>query len=324
MTLGRGFVGAFLAVYVVVIGIPLAPGVTITPTSADRSSTTPSIISSKLATPSKPPITNQANTDQTPSTATNIKVELGIDPGTLRIDFPAGTKQSFAIAAVGPLGLSLISGDVGTGHYVFALPKISVYIERAETEDNAIDRAWIRFPRIYSDEDVASYLGKNRLALSRWSFDHETGDRFAVVDLPRLEAQLTDAERGLYSITLIPTDEATLAAWARESGVRIIEYNDKTGEAIVQPLDGEARHSAGAKHDARAGAHRTADVGSHSRCGPERARRVLVHRRNVLGAGCTAAECHAEPSTLAGTDGCTFIEQWRPCAEAAQPDRAGV
>ena len=103
--------------------------------------------------------------------------------------------NSIAIAAVGPLGLSLISGDVGTGQYVFALPKISVYIERAETEDNAIDRAWIRFPRIYSDEDVASYLGKNRLTLSRWSFDRETGDRFAVVtareryeDLVHLEA----------------------------------------------------------------------------------------------------------------------------------------
>src|SRR5207245_6004411 len=77
----------------------------------------------------------------------------------------------------------------------------------------------------------------NDLVLIRWVRDPETRGRFAVVRVPRLEAKLIDAERGLYSITLQPTDAAGLAAWAADSGVRIIQHDAVTGETVVQPLD---------------------------------------------------------------------------------------
>ena len=204
MHYGRGLVSAFLALYVVGIGVPLARAVPID--ARTDHSIAPSIVTSKIeSAAAKAPLTKQTITNQTPSSSTNLKVEMGIDPGTLRIEFPAGTKQTFAVAAVGPLGLTFISGDASSGHYVFALPKISVYIDRADPGSNASDRAWIGFPRIYSDEDISSYLDKNRLKIDRWTHDPETGDRFAVVVLARREAPLTPAERGGFSITQIPT-----------------------------------------------------------------------------------------------------------------------
>ena len=108
---------------------------------------------------------------------------------------------------------------------------------RASDDSAANDKAWISFPRIYTADDIASYFGKNHVKVDHWSSDPETSDRFAVVDLPRLEAKLADPERGLYTITLVPTDQDTLDAWARESGVRIIEYDDTSGDTVVQPLD---------------------------------------------------------------------------------------
>src|SRR6185503_10510891 len=176
---------------------------------------------------------------QSTTTPTDLKVELGSEPNTLIVNFPAGTKENVVIAALGPLGLSIIRSDVVTGRYLFALPKVSVFIERGDGPD-ASDKAWINFPRIYSAEDIDTYFGKNNLKIDRWSLDPETGDRFAVVDLPRLEAKLIDPEQGLYTITLMPTDQESLDAWARESGVRIIQYDAKTGETLVQPIDWKA------------------------------------------------------------------------------------
>ena len=141
------------------------------------------------------------------------------------------------MASVGSLGLSILSGDIATGRYVFSLPKVSVFFERGGNEAGASDKAWINFPRIYTVEDVDSYLATNRIKVERWAVDPETSDRYAVVDLPRLEATLLDPERGLYTITLAPVDEASLNAWARESGVRIVKHDAKTGETIVQSLD---------------------------------------------------------------------------------------
>ena len=141
------------------------------------------------------------------------------------------------MASVGALGLSILSGDIATGRYVFSLPKVSVFFERGSDEPGASDKAWINFPRIYSAEDIDAYLAANRLKVSRWSTDPETSDRYAVVDLPRLEATLVDAERGLYAITLAGVDQESLSAWARESGVRIVTHDAKTGQTLVQPLD---------------------------------------------------------------------------------------
>ena len=227
VTYGRGLVGVFLAVYVVVIGVPIARSVP--PTPASENATTPS---SKITKPElKTPV------QSTSSSTTDLKVEFGTDPGTLVVNFPPGTKENLVIAAVGSLGLSIIRGDVATGRYLFNLPKVSVFIEKAGADSNASDKAWINFPRLYSEEDINSYFSKNNLKIDRWFLDPETSDRFAVVSLPRMEATLTDPERGYYTITLSPTDQESLDAWARESGVRIIQYDSRTGETIVQPLD---------------------------------------------------------------------------------------
>jgi len=180
-------VGAFLAVYVVVIGVPIARVVPVTPTS--ESVTSASNASSKTTKPEvKAPVRSTA-------TPTNLKIELGADPGTVVVNFPPGTKEIAVVAAVGPLGLSIIRGDVTTGAYVLGIPKVRVYMQTPE-QDATSDKAWILFPRIYSAEDVDAYLGTNKLKLDRWSSDPETGDRFAVVDIPRLEAKLIDPERG--------------------------------------------------------------------------------------------------------------------------------
>src|SRR5688572_5164590 len=232
MQYGRGLVGAFLLVYVVVIGVPIARVTPLTPQSDIAAS--PSNITKPEA---KTPV--ESNTSSN-TTSTNLKVEFGTDPGTLVVNFPPGTKDNAVMAAVGSLGLSIIRGDVTTGRYLFTLPKVSVFIERGGADADASDKAWINFPRIYSDEDIESYFGKNNLKIDRWYVDPETSDRFAIVGLPRLEAKLTDPERGLYTITLTPTDQESLDAWARESGVRIIQYDGKTGETIVQPLDWKA------------------------------------------------------------------------------------
>ncbi|MEP6694387.1 MAG: hypothetical protein ABJB39_07070, partial [Chloroflexota bacterium] len=231
MQYGRGLVGAFLLMYVVVIGMPIARAVPNTP-SADNT-TTPAITPSKNTKPDvKTPV-------QSTTTPTDLKVELGTQPNTLIVSFPPGTKENLVIAAVGTLGLSILSADVVTGRYLFSMPKVNVFIETAG-DASASDKAWINFPRIYTTADIESYFGKNHLKVDRWSLDPETSDRFAVVELPRMEATLTDAERGLYTITLTPTDQESLDAWARESGVRIIEYDANTGKTVVQPLDWKA------------------------------------------------------------------------------------
>jgi len=222
---GRGLVGAFLAVYVVVIGVPIAR---VAPIAPSTNTTTPSITSPNNTKP------EVKATQQ--STTTNLKVELGADPGTLVVSFPPGTKEIAVIAAVGPLGLSIIRSDVTTGAYVLGIPSVRVYMPTPE-QDAASDKAWILFPRVYSSEEIDAYLGANKLKLDRWASDPETSDRFAVVDVPRLQATLVDAQRGLYSITLASIDDDTLQAWARESGVRIVQYDRATGEALVQPLD---------------------------------------------------------------------------------------
>ncbi|MEX2046824.1 MAG: hypothetical protein WEE03_06650, partial [Chloroflexota bacterium] len=225
-------VGAFLVAYVVVIGVPLDRAVALTPDAL--AATTPSnIAKSEVNTPV------QSTTTST-DLKTELLVELGTDPGTLFVNFPPGTKENLVIATVGSLGLSIIRGDVGTGRYLFSLPKVNVHIERAGSDPHASDKAWINFPRIYTAADIDSYFATNHLKVERWATDPETSDRYAVVDLPRLEAKLVDPERGLYTITLVQVDEESLSAWARESGVRIIQYDDKTGEAIVQPLDWRA------------------------------------------------------------------------------------
>src|SRR6185295_13274250 len=317
------------------IGVPLARAV---PPTTDSS--TPAIINSNV---NKPADKTQVQSTTTP---TDLKVEAGTEPNTLIVNFPAGTKENVVIAALGPLGLSIIHSDVATGRYLFALPKVSVFIERADGPD-ASDKAWINFPRIYSAEDIDTYFGKNNLKIDRWSLDPETGDRFAVVDLPRLEAKLIDPEQGLYTITLMPTDQESLDAWARESGVRIIQYDAKTGETVVQPVDWKAPTivenvaapvptSAPAKITSPTGAHSTSSVRARAWCRSQRTRWVVVCRRHILDSEhrITAAECitAAERGTSAecGTaseriaDAGTVTDQRDASAETDDAHRAGV
>ncbi|HUG04931.1 MAG TPA: hypothetical protein VMQ78_00150, partial [Candidatus Limnocylindria bacterium] len=140
MQYGRGLVGAFLVAYVVVIGVPLDRAVVLTPDALVA--TTPSnVTKSEVNTPV------QSTTTST-DLKTELLVELGTDPGTLFVNFPPGTKENLVIATVGSLGLSIIRGDAGTGRYLFSLPKVNVHIERAGSDPNASDKAWINFPRI--------------------------------------------------------------------------------------------------------------------------------------------------------------------------------
>src|SRR5213075_2815811 len=73
-----------------------------------------------------------------PPTQQKLKVEAGPDAGTLKIDFPAGTTALDVVTALGGFGLTILSGDAKTGQYVFALPKIDVYVQTATTA-NASD-----------------------------------------------------------------------------------------------------------------------------------------------------------------------------------------
>jgi len=165
-----------------------------------------------------------------------LRVDPGSAPGTIVIEF-SGDQITATVAAVSTLyDLTVISGDAASGSYVFELPKIQVYPESAPSQV-----VWIAFPKIYSAEGINAFFAENQLTLMRWATDPETGQRFAAVQLPQLEAKLVDASRGYYTITLRPADDATLAAWARDSGVRIISYDAATGVTIVQPLDWRGR-----------------------------------------------------------------------------------
>src|SRR5437773_2491188 len=142
--------------YVVVIGVPIARAIPSAPSSEDTNS--PSIAKTK-----KPDVIPP--NESMSSTPTDLKVEFGTDPGTLVVNFPAGSKENAVIASLGPLGLSIIHSDVLTGRYLFSLPKVSVFIERAGDDPKASDKAWLNFPRISTEHDIASYFGKNHLTV---------------------------------------------------------------------------------------------------------------------------------------------------------------
>src|SRR5439155_8129339 len=210
--LGAGWlISAFIAAYVVVIGVPFPRAAL--PTASSNS--TPSL-SDKLdakASASPRPLT----TTQT----LKLQLESGYDQGTLIATFPKGTKDALVIATLGPLGFSVVSGESATGRYVLAVPKIKAYVEPRASDDAKGDRAWIHFPAIYSEDEITGYLGRNHLVLERWTQDPETGERVAVVSIPSLEATLEDPERGYYRVSLPGADEATLGEWATSSGVRV-------------------------------------------------------------------------------------------------------
>jgi hypothetical protein len=184
---GRGFIATFLCVYVVMIGAPIAR--TSIDTTTQNAAPVAQTDGASVTKQQPKPLVDQTATPQ------KVKVTAGTEPGTLRIDFPAGTKPLDVAAAVGAFGLTMVSGDAKTGSYVFSLPKIDVYIESGKADGN--DRAWLRFPSIYTEDDIGTYFGKRNLKEGSVSKDPDTGDRTVVVEHPRYAARLNDRESGL-------------------------------------------------------------------------------------------------------------------------------
>src|SRR4029079_8542410 len=94
---GRGFMATFLCVYVVMIGVPIArsPLVTTTTTTQNAAPTTQADQTNVTKKETQPFVD--------PASQQQVKVEPGADPGTLKIDFPAGTTPFQATAAIGDL-----------------------------------------------------------------------------------------------------------------------------------------------------------------------------------------------------------------------------
>ena len=241
--------------YVLFISMPLTGAVLIDSTQNTSDKLAAPLVDTQ---PSTKPIASASPSPVASPSPSTLKIEQGTDPDTIVMVFPSGTSRSIVDATIGSLELSVISGDSASGRYVVAIPQVRLY-----PDPGSSDNAWVYFPKIYSSEDGDAYLAANGLTLIRWSRDPETNERFALVQVPRLEAKLVDAQRGYYSITLRPTDAASLAAWAAESGVRIIRYDAATGETgtciqwasthhtvALRPDDGTIRHGAKQQHEA--------------------------------------------------------------------------
>src|SRR3989440_1157815 len=69
---------------------------------------------------SSPRASSAATKPAAPATA---KVTPGTEPGTVVIEFPPGTAEAIVNAAITPLELSVISGDVASGRWLMALPR---------------------------------------------------------------------------------------------------------------------------------------------------------------------------------------------------------
>ena len=207
----------------------LPPATTTTSQSADQGLST--------SADAKNPTKKSPTQSQSPSRVeTKLSVIAGTEPGTVVINFPPGTTEKSVLAAVGSFGLGILKGDAASGIYTFSVPQIQLYIAPSEPDAKA-DRAYIHFPSLYTSDDIAAYLGKNKLNVVSWHSDPQDGERVALVEVPRLEATLIDETKGYYSLTLAGAEQATILEWARSAGLRVVSHDAATGVTIVQPLD---------------------------------------------------------------------------------------
>src|SRR5579864_9704957 len=76
--------------------------------------------------PQTKPAQHRAAPAPTPAPRVSIKIEKTAVPGQLLAIFPAGTSADLAQLALQGYGLTFVSGDPTTGHFLFSLPQITV------------------------------------------------------------------------------------------------------------------------------------------------------------------------------------------------------
>jgi hypothetical protein len=152
----------------------------------------------------------------------------GPSPGqvTLIMDRPFADARVNQVSE--QLGTDVVASFPALGHYVLALPRIEISMINA-------DSGIVYFPKLSTHADIAQYLSDNQLTVTRWQRNSDFPGRIALVSLPRIQLQLIDPLRGLFS-TQLPRnlDQARLSAWASGINFVVKSYDPQTGYSVMQ------------------------------------------------------------------------------------------